>query len=73
MFGKSDPINVVVVTGGHGFDHDPFLALFEGYDDITYVEAEQKDHSELFEDISDWDYDVIVLSRRNGRRIFRRC
>jgi len=61
MFGKSNPINVVVVTGGHGFDHDPFLALFEGYDDIKYVEAPQKDHSELFEDISNWDYDVIVL------------
>jgi uncharacterized protein len=56
-----DKISVVVVTGGHGFEHDPFFALFQGYDDITYVEAAQKDHSELFEDISDWNYDVIVL------------
>jgi type 1 glutamine amidotransferase len=56
-----DPIKVVVVTGGHGFEHDPFFALFEGYDDIKYVEAVQKDDSELFEDISGWDYDVIVL------------
>jgi type 1 glutamine amidotransferase len=56
-----DPIKTVVVTGGHGFEHDPFFALFQGYDDIDYVEAEQKDHSELFEDISGWDYDVIVL------------
>lgn len=60
-FGEPDKIDVVVVTGGHGFDHDPFLALFQGYDDIRYVEAPQKDHSELFEDISDWKYDVIVL------------
>jgi hypothetical protein len=61
LFGKSEPLNVVVVTGGHGFEHEPFFAMFEGYDDITYVEAAQKDDSELFEDISDWDYDVIVL------------
>ena len=56
-----DPIKVVVVTGGHDFEHDPFLALFQGYSDIQYVEAAQKDHSELFEDIGNWDYDVIVL------------
>ncbi len=28
---------------------------------MTYVEAVQKDHSELFETIDDWQYDVIVL------------
>jgi type 1 glutamine amidotransferase len=56
-----EKIKVAVVTGGHGFEHDPFFALFEGYDDIEYVEALQKDHSEIFEDISGWDYDVVVL------------
>jgi len=54
-------IKAVVVTGGHDFEEKPFLSLFEGYDDIEYVRAEQKDHSEIFEDISGWDYDVIVL------------
>ncbi len=29
--------------------------------DIQFVEAAQKDHSELFENIGNWDYDVIVL------------
>ncbi len=56
-----DPIKAVVVTGGHDFEHDPFFKLFQGYSDIQYVEAAQKDHSELFEDISNWNYDVIVL------------
>ncbi|MFB0555516.1 MAG: ThuA domain-containing protein, partial [Phycisphaerae bacterium] len=55
------PIKTVVITGGHGFEHDPFFSLFKGNVDIEYVEAEQKDHSEIFEDISGWDYDVIVL------------
>ncbi len=75
-----DPIKVVVVTGGHDFEHDPFFKLFQGYSDIQYVEAAQKDHSELFEDISNWDYDVIVLYnmiaeylRRSGRRTSRPC
>ncbi|OHB67187.1 MAG: hypothetical protein A2Y77_07440, partial [Planctomycetes bacterium RBG_13_62_9] len=51
----------VVVTGGHDFEHDPFLALFQGYGDIRYVEAAQKGDSELFEDLSMWTYDVVVL------------
>jgi len=57
----TDKIKVVIVTGGHGFEREPFFSLFDGYDDIEYVEAQQKDHSEIFEDISGWDYDVIVL------------
>lgn len=55
------PIEVAVVTGGHGFEHEPFFAIFEQCEGINYVEALQQDHSEIFEDISEWDYDVIVL------------
>jgi len=54
-------LKVAVLTGGHGFEHDSFFTLFKGYDDIEYVEVQLKDHSEIFEDISKWDYDVIVL------------
>ncbi len=56
-----DKIRAVVLTGGHGFEHDPFFELFKGYPDIEYVEAVQKDHSEIFENTSKWDYDVIVM------------
>lgn len=54
-------LNVVVVTGGHEFDTKAFPKVFEGYPDIQVTFAQQKDHSELFEDISDWKYDVIVF------------
>lgn len=54
-------LKVLVVTGGHDFEHKPFMSLFKGYDDIEYVEARLKDDSEIFEDISGWDYDVMVL------------
>jgi type 1 glutamine amidotransferase len=56
-----EKLKVLVVTGGHAFERKPFFTLFEGYDDIEYVEAQLKDHSEIFEDISGWDYDVIVF------------
>ncbi len=59
--GQPEKIKVVVVTGGHDFEREPFFTLFADYDDIEYVEAAQKDDSELFENITRWDYDVIVL------------
>ncbi len=71
-------IKAVVLTGGHGFEREPFFKVFEGYDDIEYTEFQLKDHSEIFEDISDWDYDVIVLYNmskeisRERRRNFAR-
>jgi type 1 glutamine amidotransferase len=60
--GKTDVnTKVVVVTAGHGFEREAFFAVFDALEGVDYVEAEQKDESELFEDISSWDYDVIVF------------
>jgi type 1 glutamine amidotransferase len=59
----ADPgeLKVVVVTGGHAFEREPFFEMMDSIEEITYTEAVQKDHSELFEDISNWKYDVIVF------------
>lgn len=55
------PLRAVVVTGGHSYDKEAFGALFKGIEGIEFVFEEQQDHSELFEDISGWNYDVIVF------------
>ena len=52
---------MAVVTGGHPFNEPEFLKLFQGYDDIAYKHLPQKTGGEVFEDIADWPYDVIVL------------
>jgi len=54
-------IKVVVVTGGHGFEKKPFFTMFDSFGDIEYTSVHLQDDSEIFEDISNWDYDVIVL------------
>jgi type 1 glutamine amidotransferase/sugar phosphate isomerase/epimerase len=59
--GGPDKVDVLVVTGGHGFEREPFLAIFEGCDDLRLVEAPLKDESEVFEDVGNWDYDVVML------------
>lgn len=54
-------IKVVVVTAGHGFKKEPFFAMFDSFGDIEYTNVHLQDHSEIFEDVSKWDYDVMVL------------
>ena len=54
-------LKVAVLTGGHGFERKPFLEMFKSFKDIKYTDIQLKDHSEIFEDISNWDYDVIAM------------
>jgi type 1 glutamine amidotransferase len=60
-YGDPDKIDVAVVTGGHGFHPEEFFALFQGQDDLRCVEVPLTDDSEVFEDISEWNYDVVML------------
>ncbi len=71
--GEADgEVKVVVVTGGHAFEHDPFFKMFDEMKGIQYTEAAQKDDSELFENISGWDYDVIVFYNMTQNISFKR-
>jgi type 1 glutamine amidotransferase len=58
---EAGKLKVAVVTGGHDFEREPFFKMLDSIKGISYTEAMQKDQSELFEDISGWNYDVIVF------------
>jgi len=58
---KPERIKVAVVTGGHDFEQKPFLEMFNSFEGVGYMHVALKDDSEIFEDIGDWPYDVIVL------------
>jgi len=58
---KEGPIQVVVVTGGHDFEEAPFREMFASFDEAAITYAPQKDDSEILDDVSQWNYDVILL------------
>jgi len=60
-------ISVAVITGGHAFEKDPFLKVFQGHEDIESAHLPQKDGGEIFDDISKWSYDTIVLYNFNQK------
>lgn len=59
--GADEKLNVLVVTGGHGYEQEPFEAMFNSFGGLNCTFVALQDHSEIFEDISDWQYDVLVL------------
>ena len=52
---------VLIVTGGHGYDEAAFEGMFRSYPSLACTFVALQDDSEVFEDISDWPYDAIVL------------
>src|SRR5215471_7079117 len=57
-----EKLKLLVVTGGHGFEKEPFFKMFEDNADITFTAAE---HSKTNASVYDRDdlltYDVVVL------------
>ncbi|MCF6285353.1 MAG: ThuA domain-containing protein, partial [Candidatus Hydrogenedentes bacterium] len=60
-------LQAVVLTGGHDFDEEAFPKLFEGDEAVLYDAVHQEKDSKIFEDISDWPYDVIVLYNMSNK------
>lgn len=58
---SADKIHVLVFTGGHDFERDPFFTLFKGYDDIEYQEVVHPKANQVFTDGTAMKADVLVL------------
>ena len=56
----SQKIRLLVVTGGHGFEKEPFFKLFEANPDITYQAVEHPNAHAHFKAEAAQQYDVIV-------------
>jgi uncharacterized protein len=53
---------VLVITGGHGFEENPFFKMFEENKDIVYKHAEHtKGTSDAYDREDLYTYDVVVL------------
>ncbi len=54
-------IRVIVVTGGHDFEQEPFFKLFKDNPDITYKPVEHPNFHPLLKTDAARDYDVLVF------------
>lgn len=55
-------LKVLVVTGGHGFEREPFFAMFRDNAEIAYTAAEHnKTNASVYERDDLFSYDAVVL------------
>jgi type 1 glutamine amidotransferase len=59
---RAEKIKVLVVTGGHGFEREPFFKIFQDNPEITFTEAVHgKGSATAFERDDLTNFDVVVL------------
>lgn len=54
-------INILLVTGGHGFEQEPFFAMFDSFKNISYTKLEQPEANKLLGTIEPRSFDVVVF------------
>lgn len=57
----SAPLRILLTTGGHGFEAEPFYAMFDAMPGITYTKATLPDQADLLRPGLEKDYDVLVM------------
>lgn len=54
-------INIMIVTGGHGFDRPAFFEMFNSFERVRYQEVQQPMANALIEKGEAMEYDVLVF------------
>jgi uncharacterized protein len=54
-------LKVLVVTGGHGFDREPFLQVFQTNPEIIFAEAKHGKNADVYERDDLLSHNVVVL------------
>src|SRR5438067_12156120 len=62
----SERVNVLVVTGGHPFEEEPFLATFDALPGITWQHAPVPGAREYFRRERTGEFDAIVCYDMQG-------
>lgn len=54
-------IRVLLLTGGHAFEQQPFYAMFDAMGGVQYTKAEMPKDADLLKPGLERDYDVLVM------------
>ena len=76
----TEQLRVLVLTGGHDFDKEPFYKMFADFDNTEIDHVKIQKECTYFDDISRFNYDVIVfynfrnqLSSKGQENLLKLC
>jgi len=58
---KKDPVRVLLITGGHGYDKEPFDAFMKSLPGITVTEVKHPNALAMFRQENRASYDVVLF------------
>jgi hypothetical protein len=58
---QARPLRVLLTFGGHGFQEEPFFAMFDALDNVEYTKAPLPEKADLLKPGLEKQYDVIVM------------
>jgi len=61
IFLNAQPVKIMLVTGGHGFDTIQFFEMFDAMDGLVYTHFEQPKANEALVNGAAKDFDVLVF------------
>ena len=56
-----EKVNILIITGGHGFEQAPFFAMFDALPGIEYTKAPLPESADLLKPGLEKEYDAIVM------------
>lgn len=54
-------INILLVTGGHGFEQEPFFEMFDSFENISYTKLEQPNANKQLGSIAPDSFNAVVF------------
>jgi type 1 glutamine amidotransferase len=61
LYSQDKPLNVLVITGGHDFEHKQFFEMFDGFKGISYVESKHPEADKLIRSKEINNFDILVF------------
>lgn len=57
----AEKLRVLIVTGGHDFEREPFFAMFDSFQDVEWREVKHPEANKLYAPDQRRTYDAVVL------------
>ena len=56
-----EKVRILLTTGGHGFQQEPFYAMFDAMEDVEYTKGQMPQDAGLLKPGLEEDYDCVVM------------
>lgn len=65
LIAQAQPLKILIITGGHGFERETFFSMFDSYEDVQWQEVKHPNANKFYESNLAENFDVFVFYDMN--------